>query len=339
MSDCKKNIEMISCLIDGELPAEQEASLRAHINSCDNCKKVYEAFSGISDTLSNDLVEPPEMLAKGIMFKIKAAEKGGSKRRFAFGRFTAIAACFVVTMFAAARFGLPNALKSASPAPAALPEADYSIKATGAPVYEAAIENSDTTVQITENVVKPQPTPAPKTRDKAEAPVFPLGFPPRDVPMPQSNNILNVQNNGISPNAVIENDHPLFKEISEISIYKKDDFLPDSLLLTITDEETLKTFADIFKIKAIQIIEPPTQNPDYILLIPAKDNKTELAKLPTEEKGEDKKITLTVWIMDNELWCLDSETSILTKAEGTAHDLQKFIEEHTESPVINPLIR
>lgn len=106
MDNCKDNIEAISMLIDGELDEEQASELRAHISRCETCKKVYDAFSAISGSLGDDLVEPPEMLCKGIMFKVNLIENGGGKRRFAYGRFTAIAACLALILFGANHFGL-----------------------------------------------------------------------------------------------------------------------------------------------------------------------------------------------------------------------------------------
>ena len=44
MSDCERNRELMSMMLDGELTAEQEAGLRTHIASCDECRRVYEAF-------------------------------------------------------------------------------------------------------------------------------------------------------------------------------------------------------------------------------------------------------------------------------------------------------
>ena len=93
MSECEKYIEMISELVDGELTQQQEAELRTHIDMCADCARVYEAFSGISDAIADELVMPPETLAKGIMYKIKVQNKSGAGKRFAFGRFTAFAAC------------------------------------------------------------------------------------------------------------------------------------------------------------------------------------------------------------------------------------------------------
>lgn len=115
MDNCKDNIEAISQLVDGELGDARASELRAHIAQCETCRRVYDAFSAISDSLGSDLARPPEMLSKGIMFKINLMTQRNKSSRFAFGRFTAIAACLAIILFGAGRFGLLGG-KSARPA-------------------------------------------------------------------------------------------------------------------------------------------------------------------------------------------------------------------------------
>lgn len=102
MNDCEKYTELMSQLLDGELSAEQESELRTHIASCESCRKVFDAFTSVSEALSDELVEPPEMLTKGVLFKIKNQKK---HRRFAYGKFTALAACLALILLGAAKFG------------------------------------------------------------------------------------------------------------------------------------------------------------------------------------------------------------------------------------------
>ena len=67
MNDCEKYIELMSQMLDGELSEEQTSELRAHIASCEDCRKAFDAFTSVSEALSDELCEPPEMLAKGVM--------------------------------------------------------------------------------------------------------------------------------------------------------------------------------------------------------------------------------------------------------------------------------
>ena len=121
MPDCEKyleNIEKISRLIDGDLSSEEEALLRAHMAQCGDCRKIYEAFTGVSSAICNETVSPPDTLAAGIMYKVKLQEQEkhkGKLRRFGWGRYTAIAAVFAVVILAASRSGfLGGAGKSVS---------------------------------------------------------------------------------------------------------------------------------------------------------------------------------------------------------------------------------
>jgi anti-sigma factor RsiW len=53
---------MIDRLLDGELSEKEEQALRAHMESCEDCRRVYDAYRAVSDALADDLAEPPEGL-------------------------------------------------------------------------------------------------------------------------------------------------------------------------------------------------------------------------------------------------------------------------------------
>ena len=143
MDNCKENIKAISLLIDGELDERQASELRAHIERCETCKKVYNAFSSISDSLGSELAEPPEMLAKGVMFKVNLIENGGKKRRFAFGRFTAIAACLALILIGAGHMGLLSGIKSDFvPSKASLSAESFLEDSAGADTEESFLDAS-----------------------------------------------------------------------------------------------------------------------------------------------------------------------------------------------------
>ena len=106
MADCDKYLDMISAGVDGELSREEDADLHAHLETCSQCRQVYDAFQCIGEAVRDDMAEPPELLCPGVMRKIRSMERGDSPRRFAFGKFTALAACLAVVIFAAGQFGL-----------------------------------------------------------------------------------------------------------------------------------------------------------------------------------------------------------------------------------------
>lgn len=118
MSGCENYMENISALVDGELSADKADALRAHLETCPDCARLYDIMSGISGELSGLEVAPPPELLSGVMEAVspltnshrpsadgEESGKAGSSRRFAFGRFTALAACFAVILLAAVRFG------------------------------------------------------------------------------------------------------------------------------------------------------------------------------------------------------------------------------------------
>ncbi|MFR3291290.1 MAG: anti-sigma factor family protein [Lachnospiraceae bacterium] len=51
MSECDKYQEMISQMLDGELPEPHKTELVKHLGCCPDCRRVYDAFSAISLSL------------------------------------------------------------------------------------------------------------------------------------------------------------------------------------------------------------------------------------------------------------------------------------------------
>lgn len=104
MRDCNQFQQMISAMLDEELSADEERALRAHIEACEDCRCIYNAFAGLSAAMKDTLADPPELLAKGIMYKINLQE-GKTKRPFHWGRFTMLAACLALVIFGVSRLG------------------------------------------------------------------------------------------------------------------------------------------------------------------------------------------------------------------------------------------
>ncbi|NLV85633.1 MAG: hypothetical protein GX025_00225 [Clostridiales bacterium] len=108
MESCKEHIDKISAMLDDELDDLEKAELLSHINSCPECRRVYDAFSFISSALSDGLAPPPEALAGSIMKKITDKKENKKKRQPSLIRFAAIAACFALILFGASRLELFN---------------------------------------------------------------------------------------------------------------------------------------------------------------------------------------------------------------------------------------
>jgi hypothetical protein len=101
VNKCNKYNELISAYIDNELNEDDRAVLDAHLETCDECRKYLKLLQSVSSSAGNTLVQPPEKLAEGIMYKAKLESSHKHFRRFPFGRYTAIAAVFCLVMLGA----------------------------------------------------------------------------------------------------------------------------------------------------------------------------------------------------------------------------------------------
>lgn len=99
-------------MLDSNLKAEEETALQSHLETCMECRFMYEAFCGIEDTISKGMEEPPEDLFENIMAEIRREEIKKKNRRLR--PILTAAACFAVVLLGA--LGLKNTLFSAKAA-------------------------------------------------------------------------------------------------------------------------------------------------------------------------------------------------------------------------------
>ncbi|MEA4893888.1 MAG: zf-HC2 domain-containing protein [Oscillospiraceae bacterium] len=329
MTDCDKYMELISSMLDGELSGAQEAELRTHIEKCENCKRAYNAFASISGALKEELVTPPDTLSKGVMYKIKNQNKAG--KRFAFGRFTAIAACLAIILFGASHFGLLGGTKlGTSGKGAAAPKAvenqtitaDMVPESSESPAEErvagssegsaADAQQGDGQTMMTESVPEAQ-------CEALNGAVLQFGF--------TSSNMLTSNDN-----AEAKSKEPDFLfDAKEILVYEgkyyfeKQDGAKNKLLFTLSTEEDLKTLYDLvtaFPDNSVEYspedVSKLKDDPLYTLYVPANTEK--------DKDAEDK--VICVWFVDEEMWCVIADAKspnpaqnvsaekILYKAEG-----------------------
>lgn len=116
MSGCENYQEMISRLLDGELEAAEEAALAEHLKTCPGCAALYVAFSGLSETLSQDLEEPPERIRENVMAEIRRSElaKRNKRRLSRPVRGLLVTAACLVLVVGAAYAAAPSLQKSAA---------------------------------------------------------------------------------------------------------------------------------------------------------------------------------------------------------------------------------
>jgi len=103
MAKCDQYNEMLSAYVDGVLGRSDAKKLKKHLDSCSECRKYLALLQTIHTDLREDLPDPPETLAPGIMMKLKG-ENGRKKWYFgSFGRWTAIAAVLCLAVFGIVR--------------------------------------------------------------------------------------------------------------------------------------------------------------------------------------------------------------------------------------------
>ena len=132
MKNCEYYEELIGAALDGEITAEEEKELRAHLESCEACRSFYEAMQAISKT-DDALGEPPENFTANVMARVheaaapaaapeeKPAKKKANITRLV-TRYGALAAAAAVAIWAGATFAGTFAAKSADSSSSAEPE-------------------------------------------------------------------------------------------------------------------------------------------------------------------------------------------------------------------------
>ncbi|MFI3312358.1 MAG: zf-HC2 domain-containing protein [Eubacteriales bacterium] len=94
--DCEQARERLSAKLDGELTAQEETELEAHLATCQDCQRIYEAYCALDGDLG-ELVEPPASLRETVMETIRKEKVVKfPKKRWMFGSGTAIAAVAAV---------------------------------------------------------------------------------------------------------------------------------------------------------------------------------------------------------------------------------------------------
>ncbi len=102
--DHKDVLELISASLDGELTAQQEAQLQAHLDQCGKCRALREELLGLREGCGELEVPPPPALKEQIMAALPAQElKTAGKKRSRWMSWTAMAAALVLIAVAAWR--------------------------------------------------------------------------------------------------------------------------------------------------------------------------------------------------------------------------------------------
>ena len=151
MKNCEYYEELIGAALDGEITAEEEKELRAHLESCEACRSFYGAMQAISGA-DDALGEPPENFTANVMARVheaaapaKTPEETPAKKKTNITRlvtrYGALAAAAAVAIWAGVTFGGAFAAKStgsdAAPEIAMYSAAEDSAEAAPAEAAEA----------------------------------------------------------------------------------------------------------------------------------------------------------------------------------------------------------
>ena len=78
--NCRDYEALCSASVDGELSAEEELALRAHLQSCESCRAYRQALLSLSDALRADVPAPPPELTENILDAIRAQDPAPKRR-------------------------------------------------------------------------------------------------------------------------------------------------------------------------------------------------------------------------------------------------------------------
>lgn len=113
MKSCEYYQELMSRLLDDDLTPEEDAALRAHMGTCPDCGRVYDALCRVDGAVrTGAVVEPPAALARSVMDSIAAHSRPAAppqptpSHRLRSWQKLAAAACFVVLVAAGAVTGV-----------------------------------------------------------------------------------------------------------------------------------------------------------------------------------------------------------------------------------------
>ena len=176
LQDCSRYDEMLSAFVDGELSESETRALRAHLESCADCRDYLRLLETMHEGLSQALPDPPQALRRGVMYKL-GLEK---KRRFGiFGHWAVSAAVFCIVLLGVIRL-TGNDLRSIGGA-----AADAAITVAGS--FDYMRETSTAASTDSNAVAAASPMPEPDSPEEAaqavEAPGAPLlmGIAPADT--------------------------------------------------------------------------------------------------------------------------------------------------------------
>jgi len=90
MCSCEEAIQLMNKQLDEALDAREQAMLSEHLDQCEECRKIIDAYQDLQDGLLSLEKDPPENFAKGVMYRI--SRDTAPKKRLPFGRISVLSA-------------------------------------------------------------------------------------------------------------------------------------------------------------------------------------------------------------------------------------------------------
>lgn len=192
-ANCEYYQELISRMLDGDLPDTETAALREHVRSCPECRALFLAFSGMTLSLREDEAEPPFSLADSVMSRIhdyeaekhlaepdissvqepiplrRSAHTGHPRKKTPAFRSALVAACLVVVIGVGALATFAGRGGSATEA-AEAPAAAFSRTTADTTAQEAAAGDMETEMEAAAPMVLAEEAPAAPMAEPQEAP-------------------------------------------------------------------------------------------------------------------------------------------------------------------------
>jgi len=96
--DCEKVLELLSAYIDGELSESDAEFVRAHLEICPDCKKVYDELKETENIFAASSEDAPLELSAAVMTRVRAEKAISAKRRKFTRIFGGIAVAAVISL-------------------------------------------------------------------------------------------------------------------------------------------------------------------------------------------------------------------------------------------------
>ncbi len=181
--------ELMSRLLDEGLTDEEQTELREHVRGCEECRRVFAAFTGMTSQLREDLADPPRDLAGGVMERIRdegrqapahRRENGPVRKRRTWTRWAA-AACLVLVIAGVATVSLRGRTKQ----DVYLPEAQNDTAFVSLPEDASGSADEPMTAALDESRAAPEePMPEEAASSAGAAPSNTPAPSPEPSPLP-----------------------------------------------------------------------------------------------------------------------------------------------------------